>query len=93
MLEKIVIIVLLVWSIIATMWDGMILGKIPAYAGRWGCPKWVLKILFECYICATPYYGSIAYWLIWHNNWKEWAITIISAMGLQAIIVSFLPKD
>ncbi len=84
MIEKVIIIALLVIAVWAVFLDGMIFGKI----GNWGAnklPKWLSKPLFDCMICMTVYYGTAAYWLIWGESVKEWAVVVIAAMGFTTI--------
>lgn len=93
MITKIIIIALLVWGIWATTWDNMIFSKIPSYAARWKYfPKWFIKPLFECPICATPWYGTPIYWIVWGNSIEEYIVVIIATMGLSSIIVYLQPK-
>lgn len=83
---------MLVWAIHAVFWNNMILG----FASRWVSkivPQWVQFPLYGCVVCMSPYYGSAAYWIIWGNSWQEWVVCVLSVMGLNAILVSFLPKD
>lgn len=91
MLEIIIVIALFVWGIHVVFWNSMILG----FVSRWlmyRIPTWLQKILYACPICMTPYYGSLLYWLRWHDNILDWAICIISAMGLSGIIVTLIPE-
>lgn len=100
MLEKIVVISFIVYAVYATMKEGMIFGFVQKwwdkFTENWGkenADYWS-KPIISCPICQVPYYGSVAYWLIYGNNWQEWIIVIIAAMGLNAIIVELSPdKD
>ncbi len=95
MIEKIVIIALIVIAIWATMLYGMIFQFIRYWAiikeedehgpAKYRIPKWMVKPLFDCTTCMTPYYGSAVYWLIWGNSVKEWVFVVIAAMGLVTI--------
>ena len=93
MLEKIVIVALIVIAIWSTMLYGMIFQFVRFWAmieeeGKetvYRIPKWVCKPLFDCIICMSFWHGSIAYWLIWGNSGKEWAIVVIGAMGFNTI--------
>ncbi len=85
MIEKIVIVSLMVMAIWGTMLNGMIFG----FLGNWiveKFPEWISKPLCECNVCMVPYYGSVAYWLIWGKSGKEWAIVVIGAMGVNVVI-------
>jgi len=86
MLEKVVIIALIVIAVWAVYLNGMIFGKIGNYVTQ-KFPHWLSKPLVDCPICQTPYYGSVAYWLIWGESVKEWIFVVIAAMGLVTIFV------
>ena len=92
MLEKSVIITLIVWCIHSVFWPSMLLGSVSRWLSTW-IPTKLQFPIYACALCMTPYYGSAAYWLIWANGWQEWIVVIMGAMGLSAIIISFLPKD
>lgn len=93
MITKIIIIALLVWAINATMWEGMIFGKLVSYASRIPkIPLWLVKVLFECVICGTMWYGSAIYWIVWHISFEDYILCVTAAMGLNAVLVSYLPK-
>lgn len=85
MLEKAVIIAFIVIAIWATMLYGMIFGFVREL---FKLPMWLQKPIYECVICMTAWYGSIAYWLFWGNSVKEWVIVVISAMGIATIFVN-----
>lgn len=92
MIEKILIISLWVIGYCCTFWEGMIFERI----GLWletRLPEWIQKPLYACFICACFWWGSALYWLVWGNSWKEWAIVVIAAMGLNAAISKLIPKD
>jgi len=91
MLEKIVIIMALVWAVNCLFWENMILSWIAE--GLATLTNNIKKPLFDCVICGTPWYGSFFYWVIWGDSWQEWLIVIFSAMGINAILSSFLEKD
>lgn len=50
-------------------------------------PEWLSSPLYSCPICQIPYYGSVAYWVIFHNSWINWIIVILVAMGMATIFV------
>ena len=85
MLEKIFIISFWVFGFCCTFWEGMIFGKI----GNWlddRLPEWLAKPLYQCYICSCFWWGSLIYWVFLGDNWREWFIVVIAAMGVNAII-------
>lgn len=92
MIEKILIISFIVMAIWASMLEGEIFGKIRKLGNK-DNPKFFEKPLYDCPVCMTPYYGSIAYWLIyglWLHaaSWQEWIVVVLAAMGLNAILVN-----
>lgn len=94
MIEKIIIISLFTFGYCCTFWPGMILERI----GDWlelHLPEWLNKPLWQCYICACPWLGTILYWFVfpyckkfieYNGNVFEWILCIIPAMGLNAVI-------
>jgi len=42
--------------------------------------------LFECPVCMGFWYGSLAYWIVYHNSVKEWLIVAICTVGFNFII-------
>lgn len=47
--------------------------------------------LRDCPVCMCPWYGSAIYWIFWHLSWQDWIMTVIPAMGLNAILVKLFP--
>lgn len=91
MFEKIFIISFLVIGYCCTFWPGMIFEKL----GDWcecNLPEWINKPTWHCYICCCMWIGSAAYWIIWGNSIKEWLITCIGAMGVNAFISELTDK-
>lgn len=91
MIEKIIITSLLVMAIWATMWEGMIFG----FVRKWGERNLgkLREPVYDCPICMTFWYGSGVYYLLWRNSWIEWAIVVVAAMGLNAVLVKLFPDD
>jgi hypothetical protein len=85
MSEKIIITALIVFAVWATMWEGGIFGIVRTWFAN--LREDLQKPLFSCAICMTPWYGSVVYWVIWGSSVKEWAIVVVAAMGLNAVIV------
>lgn len=100
MIEKILIISLATIGYCCTFWPDMIFEKI----GDWmeeHFPEWFNKPTWNCYICCVPWFGSAIYWLLmphctkyisWDGNIFEWLLTVIPAMGLNAIISELTKK-
>lgn len=91
MIEKIIIISLFTIGYCCTFWEGMIFEKI----GDWleaHLPEWINKPTWQCYICTCFWLGTALYWLLWGAGWKEWLLTVIPAMGLNAVISQFTNK-
>lgn len=85
MLEHGVIIGLLTLSIWYTMQEG----EIFSFAGRWfekHTPTILHPPLFECNVCLTFWYGSVLYWIIFHESVLCWIVSVIVAMGINIII-------
>lgn len=92
MIEKILIISLFTIGYCCTFWPGMIFEK----AGEWlddHLPDYLNKPLWKCYICTSFWLGTFLYLLIWRTSFLEWAITVIPAMGLNAVISELTNKD
>lgn len=73
------------------MWEGMVFSFVRKWLAN--INEWLKKPIFDCAICQTPYYGSLFYWIIWGNDWKEWLIVVFSAMGLITIFVRLFPIE
>lgn len=91
MLAKIFITSFIVMAIYASMAEGMIFGKIRIWLSSLN--DFYKKPLYDCPICMTFWYGSAIYWLIWHKSWHEWLITVIAAMGVNAIFYLLSVKE
>lgn len=81
----------IVFCIVITIWvcflSGMIFGKLGDWLHKKNAPDWLRNPLVECPVCAAPYYGTAAYWIIWGNSWQEWILVILIAMGMATIFV------
>lgn len=82
-LQRAFIISLIVIAIWATMLPNMIFGKIRDIK----MPEWLADPLYDCPICSCPYYGSVAYWIIFHDTVMMWIIVILVAMGINTVFV------
>jgi hypothetical protein len=90
-MEKIIITSLLVLFFYAAFQPHMIFGVIRRWLSF--VPDWYQKSLFSCYICMCSIWGSMAYWIIWHQDIKDWLITICGSAGLNTIIFLFSTRD
>lgn len=82
--EKIIIVALIVFALWSTMWEDMIFGRVNTWFAN--LKESLQKPLYACVICMTPWYGSVAYWLLYGNSWQEYIIVIGAATGLNAVI-------
>jgi hypothetical protein len=88
MLEKSILIALIVVSFhVMIDWPGMIFHGIADWSARKKMPLWFEKPVFACPICMVPYYGSFFYILCMWSSWREWAVVIFAAMGINTILV------
>lgn len=88
--------VIAIWS---TMWEGMIFGFIREWGESYLFEN-ERKVAFDCPICMCPYYGSAIYFAAFFSLQDGWitgvltyVLSIISAMGINAILVKFLPEN
>lgn len=86
MLSSAAIISLIVMAIWFSMQEGEIFGFVQKYS-HWK----IAPPLFDCPICMVPWYGSLIYVLIWGVNW-QWPVVVLSAMGLNVVIVKLWPQ-
>lgn len=91
MFEKIFIVTLIVWGVHVLFWDSMILGFISRWL-MYRIPVFIIKPLYACPVCMTPYYGTIVYIIMWKFDVADWGLTLFASMGLSGIIVSFIPE-
>lgn len=91
-IEQIFVIAFIVLAINSTMWEGNIFSFIKRFGDK-HLPVFIQKPLYDCYICSVPYYGSVAYYFIYQHELKTWVITIIGAMGVNAVFFLISNKD
>lgn len=92
MIEKIIITSLFVFGYCCTFWEGQIFGKI----GNWldeRLPEWIAKPLYQCFICACMWWGTLLYCVIWPVSVKEWFVVVVSAMGLNAALSKLFARE
>lgn len=90
-IERILIISLFTIGYCCTFWPGMIFEKI----GDWlelHLPDYLNKPLWSCYVCCCFWLGSAMYWAVWHENFLNYILTVIPAMGLNAVISELTRK-
>lgn len=68
-------------------WKGMILNFIADWAARIKMPKWLKEPLFDCPICQCPWWGTLIYWTLIGSDIREWIIVVLTAMGINSVIV------
>lgn len=81
---------MMVFAIHYTMQEGEIFGFVGKWLHDWLPPKYHQPV-FECPVCMAPWYGTLIYWIFWHQGKKEWIICIIAAMGLNAVLMKLFP--
>lgn len=98
-IQQSLVISLCVIAIWATMWEGMVFGFIREWGENYLFEN-ERKVAFDCPICMCPYYGSIVYFIAFFSLSEGWwpaiityVVTIIAAMGWNAILVKFLPEN
>lgn len=91
-MTEIIVIALIVFAIHYTMQDGEIFSFLGDLFNR--LPRALHNPTYECPVCMTPWYGSALYWLVFHVSIIDWIVTVIAAMGLNAVILKLAPdKD
>lgn len=90
MIEPILIISFIVMAVWFSMQEGEIFHGLALWFEK-VAPEKIHKPLFDCPVCMTPYYGSLAYVLIYGVNW-QWPVVILAAMGLNVVIVKLWPE-
>lgn len=91
MVEHVLIISLFTIGYCCTFWPGMIF----EHVGDWlevHLPEWLNKPTWQCYICTCFWLGSIVYWMLWHKDLLDWLVTVVAAMGVNAVISEFTNK-
>jgi hypothetical protein len=90
MIEQIIITSLLVFAIWATMWEEAIFDFVRIWGDK-HLPKKLQKPIYDCPVCMGFWYGSAIYWLLWGSGWVEWAVVVVAAMGLNAVLIKLMP--
>lgn len=97
MLQQSFVIAFIVLAVHAVFLPGMIFGKISGTISLWAATKngfyeKIRKPLFECPVCQTPWWGTIAYWIVYGNSAKEWVVCCICATGINFVISIYLSR-
>lgn len=91
-MEHIFILAMLVFAIHYTMQEGEIFGWLGDLFER--LPNIVHQPLYDCQVCMVPWYGTIIFFIFWPGDLTSWIMTIIPAMGVNAVILKLAPdKD
>lgn len=93
MISQAIIIASIVLFINSCTWDGMIFEKIKKIikpADEDHPDRKLYKAVYGCPICMTPYYGTLIYWLSFHNSLQEWLLTIGAASGFSVVSIVLL---
>jgi hypothetical protein len=90
MIEQIIITSLLVFAIWATMWEEAIFEFVRIWGDK-HLPKKLQKPIYDCPVCMGFWYGAAIYWLLWGSGWVEWAVVVVAAMGLNAVLIKLMP--
>lgn len=91
-MEKILIISLWVFGFCCTFWEGMIFERVGNYLDA-RLPEWLSKPLYACYICSCFWWGTALYLVFWRESFEDWFLTVIPAMGLNAVLSKLFYDD
>lgn len=90
-MTNIFVISFIVFAIWYSMLDGEIFGGLRRLFVS--LPDKLHNPVYDCPVCMVPWYGSAIYWLAYGVSVRDWLLTVIPAMGLNAVIVRLWPKD
>lgn len=91
MIEKILICSFITFACWYTMQQGEIFSFVGDLFAKLPAP--LHNPTFDCVICMGFWYGSISYWIIWHQSVKEWLIVGICVVGLNTILSKLFPPQ
>lgn len=78
----IISLIVLFWC--SCCWEGMIFEGIKKIIN----PEWkIAKPIYQCPICATPWWGSLIYWVFIHVSVLDWLFVIGGASGFSVLWV------
>lgn len=89
LIEKSLVIAFLVLGAASLLWDGMLLEKLRPKLEK-VLPEFLHKPLFACAVCMTPWWGSLAYIILFGFDGLTMLSTIIIAFTINLILVKFL---
>lgn len=76
----------IVWFVNCLFWEGMIFESLGDYLEE-KLPYWLFKPTIGCVICMTPYWGTLASFVLF-GDW--FVLQIIMATGVNAIITRWM---
>jgi hypothetical protein len=79
-------------AIWATMWEEAIFEFVRTW-GEKHLPEKLQKPVFDCPVCMCFWYGTAFYLLVWPVSFLDWFITVVGAMGLNAVLIKLFPDD
>lgn len=86
---------LIITCIVYAIWYSMRPGEIFGKLGDWfdkHLPYRLHNPVFACPACMCGGYGSVIYWLVWHESIEAWLIVVLIAIGI-AVIINKLSRD
>lgn len=95
MLDIIIILSLITFA----LWWCFQVGEIFGIVHKWGrkLPEKIQKPLYDCAVCMHPWWGTVSYWLIFGDSFKEdwqvWLVSIIAGIGFNAVMIKLWPPD
>lgn len=89
LIEKSLVIAFLVLGAASLLWDGMLLEKLRPKLEK-ALPEFLQKPLFACAVCMTPWWGSLAYIILFGFDGLTMLSTIIIAFTINLLLVKFL---
>lgn len=93
MIEQIFIVAFVVWAVYITMQEGMIFEKLGNWLEDKIKSEYWSKPVYSCVVCMSFWHGLYVYWLVFGYSWMNCLITIIGAVGLNAVITKLIPDD
>lgn len=92
MLEKLIFCSLFTFA----AWYTMQNEEIFDFIGNWfsdHLPPKLHNPIFECPMCMGPYYGSLFYWVVYHQSIKEWLVIFVTIIGFNYIVSRLFTKE
>ncbi len=79
-------------AIWATMWEEAIFDFVRTW-GEKNLSEKMQKPIYDCPVCMCFWYGSLFYIFVYHGGLLDWFITVVGAMGLNAVLIKLFPDD